>query len=428
MKKVVIVDGLRTAYTKAWTDFAEIPAQDLGSIAARELLIRNELAPELLNEVIIGSIAQPPEAANVARIIALQAGIPQQVPAFSVQRNCASGMEAIANAWYRIQAGDGQIYLAGGVESMSRIPLLFNDAATRWFARLSKAKSIGQRLASFMQFRFNFLNPIIALQLGLTDGYCGLNMGETAEILAKEFRISREEQDRFAMESHLKAERATENNILREEIVPVPVPPHYDRMIDEDNGIRKGQSMEALARLRPVFDRVNGTVTAGNASQITDGAAVVLVMEEERAMSLGYKPLGRIRSFAFSGLDPARMGLGPAFATPVALEKAGVTLKDIELVELNEAFAAQVIANLHIFESDSLATKYLNRDKAVGAIEPDRLNVNGGAIALGHPVGSSAARLIITLLKEMRRRNTGLGLATLCVGGGQGAAFVLESL
>jgi acetyl-CoA acetyltransferase len=271
MKKVVIVDGLRTAYTKAWTDFAEIPAQDLGSIAARELLIRNELAPELLNEVIIGSIAQPPEAANVARIIALQAGL----------------------------------------------PLLFYDAATRWFARLSKAKSIGQRLASFMQFRFNFLNPIIALQLGLTDGYCGLNMGETAEILAKEFRISREEQDRFAMESHLKAERATENNILREEIVPVPVPPHYDRMIDEDNGIRKGQSMEALARLRPVFDRVNGTVTAGNASQITDGAAVVLVMEEERAMSLGYKPLGRIRSFAFSGLDPARMGLGPAFATPV---------------------------------------------------------------------------------------------------------------
>lgn len=428
MKNVVIVDGLRTAYTKAWTDFADIPAQDLGSIVAREILIRNELAPELLNEVIIGSIAQPAEAANVARIIALQAGIPQNIPAFSVQRNCASGMEAIANAWYRIQAGDGQIYLAGGVESMSRIPLLFNDAATRWFTRLSKAKSAGQKLAAFLQFRLKFLNPIIALQLGLTDGYCGLNMGETAEILAKEFRISREEQDRFAMESHLKAERATEENILREEIVPVPVPPRYDRMIDEDNGIRKGQSMEALAKLRPVFDRVNGTVTAGNASQITDGAAVVLVMEEERARALGYRPMGRIRSFAFSGLDPARMGLGPAFATPVALEKAGLTMKDIGLVELNEAFAAQVIANMYIFDSDSLSKKYLNRDKAAGAIDPDLLNVNGGAIALGHPVGSSAARLIITLLKEMRRRHTGLGLATLCVGGGQGAAFVLESL
>ena len=428
MKNVVIVDGLRTAFIKAWTDFMGIPPHDLGSIAARELLTRNDLVPELLDEVIIGNIAQPAEAANVARIIALQAGIPQQVPAFSVQRNCASGMEAIANAWYRIQAGDGQVYLSGGVESMSRIPLLFNEAATKWFGRLSKARSPGQKLSAFLQFRFGFLNPIIALQLGLTDGYCGLNMGETAEILAKEFNINRDQQDHFAMESHQKAERATAANILREEIVPVPVPPKFDRMVDEDNGIRNGQSMEALAKLRPVFDRVNGTVTAGNASQITDGAAVVLVMEETRAKELGLKPLGRIRSFAFAGLDPARMGLGPAFATPLALEKAGVSMKDIDLTEINEAFAAQVLANLQIFDSDGLSKKYLDRDKAVGAIDPEKLNVNGGAIALGHPVGSSAARLIITLLKEMNRRKVELGLATLCVGGGQGAAFVLESI
>jgi acetyl-CoA acetyltransferase family protein len=428
MKNVVIVDGLRTAFTKAWSDFMEIPAQDLGSIVSRELMVRNEFLPEQIDEVIFGNIAQPAEAANVARIIALQAGIPQQVPAFSVQRNCASGMEAIANAWYRIQAGEGTIYLAGGVESMSRIPLVFNDAATKWFGRLSKARSLGQRLSAMMQFRFKFLNPVIALQLGLTDGYCGLNMGETAEILAKEFNISREQQDRFAMESHQKAEQATVENILREEIVPVPVPPKFDRMVDEDNGIRKGQSMEALAKLKPVFDRVNGTVTAGNASQITDGAAAVLVMEEDRAKELGLKPLGRIRSFAFAGLDPSRMGLGPAFAAPLALDKAGVPIKDIDLIEINEAFAAQVLANLQIFESDELSRKYLGRDKAPGAIDPDRLNVNGGAIALGHPVGSSATRLIITLLKEMQRRKAALGLATLCVGGGQGAAFVMESL
>jgi acetyl-CoA acetyltransferase family protein len=197
-------------------------------------------------------------------------------------------------------------------------------------------------------------------------------------------------------------------------------------MVDEDNGIRAGQNMEALAKLRPVFDRHNGTVTAGNASQITDGAAALLVMSEEKAKDLGLEPMGKIRSFAFAGLDPQRMGLGPAFATPMALEQAGVTMKDIDLVEINEAFAAQVIANLQIFESDELSKKYLNRDKSVGAIEPDKLNVNGGAIALGHPVGSSASRLIITLLKEMKRRDVNLGLATLCVGGGQGAAFVLE--
>ncbi len=295
-------------------------------------------------------------------------------------------------------------------------------------AGCQKQRQPDRRLAAFLQFRFKFLNPVIALQLGLTDGYCGLNMGETAEILAKEFNISREEQDKFAMESHNKAEHATEQNRLREEIVPVPVPPKFDRMIDEDNGIRNGQSMEALGKLRPVFDRINGTVTAGNASQITDGAALVLVIEEERSRELGFKSLGRIRSFAFTGLDPARMGLGPAFATPIALERAGVTMKDIQLIEINEAFAAQVLANLRIFDSDSLTNKYLGRDKAVGAVDPDRLNVNGGAIALGHPVGSSATRLIITLLKEMRRRKVELGLATLCVGGGQGAAFVLESI
>ncbi len=426
MKNIVIVDGLRTAFTKAWTDFMEIPAQDLGTFVTRELLERHQLDAAMFDEVIFGNIAGPAEAANVSRIIALQAGIPQSVPAFSVQRNCASGMQAIADACYRIQANAGDMYLTGGVESMSRIPLLFNDAATKWFGRLSQAKSLGQRISTFLSFKFKFLNPIIALRLGLTDGFCGLNMGETAEILAKEFHISREMQDEFAMKSHNRAEKATKDGIFKEEIVPVPIPPKYDRMVDEDNGIRNGQSMEALAKLRPVFDRHNGTVTAGNASQITDGAAAIIVMTEDKAKDLGLEPLGKIRSFAFAGLDPQRMGLGPAYATPLALEKGGVNMKDIQLVEINEAFAAQVMANLQIFDSDTLSKKYLDRDKAVGAVNPDILNVNGGAIALGHPVGSSASRLIITLLKEMKRKDLNLGLATLCVGGGQGAAFILE--
>jgi acetyl-CoA acetyltransferase family protein len=428
MKNVVIVDGLRTPFVKAWTDFSNISAHELGAIVTREILERNEILPGSINEVIFGNIAQPPEAANVARIIALQAGIPQQVPAFSVQRNCASGMEAIANAYYRIQAGEGEIYISGGTESMSRIPLIFNEPATKWLGQLSKAKTIGQRLGTILKFKFSYLNPIIGLQLGLTDGYCGLNMGETAEILAKEFNISREEQDEFAMISHQKAEKATKSGLLRAEIVPVPVPPKYDHMVQDDNGIRFGQNMNDLAKLRTVFDKQNGTVTAGNASQITDGAAVVLVMSEDKAKELGLKILGRIRSFAFAALDPARMGLGPAFATPPALEKAGVRMKDIQLVELNEAFAAQVLANLIIFESPVLTKKYLQRDSALGLIDRDILNVNGGAIALGHPVGASATRLIITLLKEMERRNLNLGLATLCVGGGQGAAFVLERI
>jgi len=426
MKNVVIVDGLRTPFVKAWTDFAAIPAQNLGAIVTRELLERHDLDPHLINEVIFGNIAQPPEAANVARIIALQAGIPEEVPSLSVQRNCASGMEAIANAYYRIQAGEGTVYLSGGTESMSRIPLLFNEAATKWFGHLSKARSLGQRLSVFLKFKFAFLNPIIGLQLGLTDGFCGLNMGETAEILAKEFNISREEQDEFAMISHNRAERATKDGLLREEIVPVPIPPKYERMCEEDNGIRAGQNMEALLKLKTVFDRQNGTVTAGNASQITDGAAAVLVMTEDRAHELGLPVLGHIRAFAFAGLDPARMGLGPAFATPLALDRAGLTMKDIELIEINEAFAAQVLANLKIFESDALSKKYLNRDTALGSVDHDRLNVNGGAIALGHPVGASATRLIITLLREMARRDLSLGLATLCVGGGQGAAFIME--
>ncbi len=426
MKNVVIVDGLRTPYLRFETDFKEIPAQQLGAIVLKELLERLNLNPKDLDEVIVGNVAQPPEAANIARIIALFAGVPQEVPAFSVQRNCSSGMQAVADAWFRIQAEAGTTYIAGGVESMSQIPLLWNSAAADWMAKLYKAKSLSQKLSLFTQIKGKFFKPIIGLQLGLTDGFCGLNMGDTAEILAREFKITREEQDQFAMLSHNKAEQATKNGIMQEEMMPVPIPPKYDRVVSDDNGIRNGQNMQALAKLKPVFDRRTGTVTAGNASQITDGAAMLLIMEEEKAKAMGYKPLARIKSFAFAGLDPKRMGLGPAYSAKLALEKAGMAMKDMQRVEINEAFAVQVLANLKIFESDELSKKYLGLDKALGAVDQDILNVNGGAIALGHPVGSSASRLLLTLTRELVRKDLQTGMATLCVGGGQGAAFILE--
>ncbi|HID38802.1 MAG TPA: thiolase family protein, partial [Calditrichaeota bacterium] len=382
MKNVVIVDGLRTPYVKFDTEFKDIPAQQLGAIVLKELLERLNMEGKELDEVIVGNVAQPPEATNIARNIALFAGLPPEVPAFSVQRNCSSGMQAIADAWYRIQAGHGTTYIAGGVESMSRIPLLWNEEAAAWMSDLFKAKTLGQRLSLFTKLKPAFLKPIIGLQLGLTDGFCGLNMGDTAEILAREFKINRQEQDAFSMRSHNKAEKATEKGILQQEMMPVPVPPKYDKIIDKDNGIRNGQSMEALAKLKPVFDKRNGTVTAGNASQITDGAAMLLVMEEEKAKAQGYKPLGRVKAFAFAGLDPARMGLGPAYSVQKVLQQTGLKMSDFQRIEINEAFAVQVLANLRIFESAELSKKYLGLDKALGAIDENILNVNGGAIAL----------------------------------------------
>ncbi len=428
MKNVVIVEGLRTPYLKMGSDFHGMSAHELGAVNLKELLKRLNFNPADLDEVIIGNVAQPPEATNIARNIALLAGVPENVPAYSVQRNCSSGMQAAAEAWYKIQMGEGSVYMTGGVENMSRIPLLWNENATRWMGELFKAKTTGQKLALLTKFRFGFFKPVIGLMLGLTDGYNGLNMGQTAEILAKEFHITREEQDKFAMRSHNLAEKATEEGTFTEEIMPVAVAPDYKKAVQKDDGIRYGQSMEALAKLRPVFDRRNGTVTAGNSSQITDGSAMLLIMEEQKAKALGYQPIGRIKSFAFAGLDPARMGLGPAYSTKLVLQKSSMKISDMDLIEINEAFAAQVIANLRIFESDALSKKYLEMDKALGAIDEDILNVNGGAIALGHPVGSSATRLLLTILKELKRRDKTVGLATLCVGGGQGAAFIVERM
>ncbi len=426
MKPVVIVDGLRTPYVKAGTLFKALPAQELGRIVVHELLERTGIDPNLIDEVVIGNIAQPPEATNVARVIGLKSGIPRHVPGVTVARNCASGLEAIAVAHLKIVAGMADAIVAGGVESMSNIPILYPQEFGEVLAAAAKARTVPQKIGAFTKVRPKHLKPVIGLQVGLTDPICDLNMGETAEVLAKEFDISREQQDLFALMSHQRATQATDLGKLREEIVPVFPPPKYNTVVDEDNGIRKNQTLEALAKLKPFFDRHFGTITPGNASQITDGAAAVLIMSAEKAKELGYEPLGYVRSYAFAGLDPARMGLGPSLATPKALKLAGISFKDIQLIEMNEAFAAQVIANEMVFRDARLSQKWLGREEPLGEIDRDLLNVNGGAIALGHPVGSSGTRLVLTLLKEMKRRDLNLGLATLCVGGGQGAAMVVE--
>ncbi len=424
-RDVVVVDGVRTPYAKAGTELKDVPAAELGRLVVTELLARTDFDPAALDEVVFGNIAQPPDAVNVSRVAALKAGVPERVPAFTVNRLCGSGLESIAGASYRIAAGDAEAIVAGGVESMSRIPLLYSYDSQEVFTEVFTAKDLGGRLAAASKFRPRHFKPEIGLQLGLTDAVCGLNMGETAEVLAREHRITREEQDAFALRSHQRVTLARAK--LAEEIVPVPIPPRFDAMATKDNGVRENQSLEALAKLKPYFDRRFGTVTAGNSSQITDGAAAVLVMSAGAAKSRGYRPLGRIRGIAFCALEPERMGLGPAIATPLALKRAGLSWQDIGLVEINEAFAAQVLACARVFPSAAWHAKY-GTAGPIGEIDWERTNVNGGAVALGHPVGSSANRLVLTLLKEMRRRGTQFGLATMCIGGGQGGAAVVELL
>jgi len=418
-----ILAGVRTPFAKAGSVFKRVPSYELGRIAAAEVIARSELDPARIDEVVFGHCAMPSEAANSSRIVALRAGVPERVPAVTVHRNCASGMEAVANACHRIGSGDAKLVLAGGMESMSQIPLQFQYSYSDFLEGLMRAKTPGQKLGAMLKFRPAMLTPRIALAEGLTDLVCGLNMGETAEVLSREFRITRERQDEFALRSHQRALAARER--LREEIVPVFPPPACEPVRD-DVGPREGQTYEALARLKPYFDRRNGTVTVGNACQVTDGAAALLVGDDETARGWPTPPLGRIRAFAFAGLAPGRMGLGPVFAMAKALARAQITLTEIELFEINEAFAAQVIACQEAAKSAKFCRDELDLEQPLGEIPDERLNVNGGAIALGHPVGVSGARLLLTTLHEMKRRGARLGLASLCVGGGQGAAFVLE--
>jgi acetyl-CoA C-acetyltransferase/acetyl-CoA acyltransferase len=420
---VWILGGVRTPFVKAGMALRQVPVYELGRIAVGELLARHELDPAALDEVVLGNCAQPAEAANSARVTALRAGVPERVPALTVHRNCASGMESVAIAAERIQLGRARLVLAGGMESMSRIPLLYPPEFGDWLEGLARARDPFARLGAALRFRPRMLRPRLGLVEALTDPVCGLNMGETAEVLARDFRIERGRQDEFALASHQRTLAARER--LREEIVPVFPAPGFE-IVRDDAGPRENQTLEQLAKLKPFFDRRNGTVTVGNACPVTDGAVTLLVGDETVARDWPLPPLGRLRAWAFAGLAPRRMGLGPVYAMALALARAGLELGDIELFEINEAFAAQVLACLEAARSAEFARAELDRRAALGEIPLERLNVNGGAIALGHPVGASGARLLLTLLLEMRRRGAKRGLASLCVGGGQGAAFILE--
>jgi len=425
MKDVVIIDGFRTPYAKTGTAFKDVPAVDLGAAVVKELIARTGVDKDIIDEVIVGNAGMPAEAANIARVIALRAGIPEHVPAYSVQRNCASGMQAAASAYTQILAGMSEVVLVGGVESMSNYGFLMSKKLQNAITSVRRSKNFSQTVKAVLPLRPRDFLPVAGLMQGLTDPVSGLIMGETAEVLVRDFGITRREQDELALTSHRRWAAANEAGKFKNEIIPFYVPPKLEA-VEEDSGPRKNQTMEALEKLRPYFDKRYGTVTAGNSSPITDGAAAALVMSAEKANKLGFKPLGFIKAVVFAGFDPSRMGISPLYASHKALKLAGMQMKDIELIELNEAFAAQIIAVERAAVSKEYFAKHLPGEEPIGEFRRDLMNVNGGAIALGHPVGSSGLRIVITLLKEMERRGLTIGLATICIGGGQGGAMIVE--
>ena len=423
-KNIVIAGGVRTPFIKSWTLFDSLGAEQLGASCLRELIERTGIAPSAVDEVIVGCVAQPANAANIARVISLLAGIPKDKKAYTVHRNCASGFEAVTSAFEKIQAGQDEVVIAGGAESMSNAPLLFSKEAQGIFMKLGRAKTLLQKIQVIAQFRPKHFSPVAGLMLGLSDPVCGLNMGQTAEVLAKKFAISRKAQDEFALASNNKVIAARER--LREEMMPVLLAPKFETVVQDDNGAREGQTIDQLTKLKPAFEKLTGSVTAGNSSQITDGACMLIVTTEEKAKELGLEIMGRVVGYDYAGCEPAEMGMGPVFAIDRLMKRTGVDLKSVDLFEINEAFAAQVLSCLEAIKSKSFAQQFLNRSEALGEIPMEKLNVNGGGIALGHPVGVSGARLILTALKELKRRNAKRAMVSLCIGGGQGGAVLLE--
>jgi acetyl-CoA acyltransferase len=420
-RRVAVVDGCRTPFAKAGTDYRALSAVELGKIAVRDLISRTNLDVTTVDQLVFGTVVQSVQEPNIAREVTLGSGLPATVPAFTVGRACASSNQAITSAAEHIALGMSEIAIAGGAESLTDIPILFSDEMRDALVSASKARSMGEKLKAFAGIRPRHLAPIAP---AIAEPTTGLTMGQSAEQMAQKNGISREEQDRWALRSHQLAAAATEDGRLTAEMAPV----YVDGVaITRDNGIRADTSLEKLARLKPVFDRKYGTVTAGNASPLTDGASAVLLMSEERAKAQGYEPLGYIRSYAYSALDPGDQLLqGPVFAAPVALKRAGLTMKEIELMDMHEAFAAQVLSNLQWLDSVKIAKERLGLSEAVGHPDEDRLNVLGGSIAIGHPFGATGGRITVTLLQEMKRRGNQFGLITVCAAGGMGFAMVVE--
>ena len=425
MKKVYVVDGARTPFLKAKSKPGPFSGGDLAVGCGRPLLARQSFAPTEFDEVIIGAAMPSADEANIGRVVSLRLGCGDKVPAWTVMRNCASGMQALDSACMNILAGKSHLVLAGGTDAMSHAPLLFGPQMVNWLADWYGAKSFGQRAGVAVQFRLAYLAPVIAILKGLTDPIVKLSMGQTAEIVAERFGITRQMMDAFAADSHLRvlAGRAAGHFSEIEPLID-----SLGNIYASDDGVRTDSTPDRLAKLRPVFDKVYGNVTAGNSSQVTDGAAMLILASEEAVAKHNLQPIAAIIDSQWSALDPSEMGLGPVHAITPMLVRHGMSLQDLDALEINEAFAAQALGCLAAWESTSYCTEKLGLDRAFGSIDREKFNVDGGAIAIGHPIGASGARVVLHALKTLQRTGGKHAAASLCIGGGQGGAMLLERL
>ena len=422
--RIAIVRGLRTPFAKQATEFHGVSALELGKLVVNELLILSALDPKLIDQVVYGQVVQMPEAPNIAREIVLGTGMNVHTDAFSVTRACATSFQSVVSVAESMMAGITNIGIAGGADSSSVLPIGVSKALARALVDVNKAKTFGQKLTIFRRLGFKDLLPVPPAVAEYTTG---LSMGDTAEQMAKTHQISRADQDALAHRSHTLAAKAWKDGLMKDEVMAAHVEP-YNKFLEVDNNIRMESKLDSYAKLKPVFDRTYGTVTAANATPLTDGASAVLMMPESQAKALGYEVLGYIRSYAFAAIDVwDDMLMGPSYATPIALDRAGMNLKDLTLIEMHEAFAAQTLANMKMFASKKFAQEKLGRTEAIGEIDMDRFNVLGGSLAYGHPFAATGTRLITQTLNELKRRGGGIGLTTACAAGGLGAAMIVET-
>ena len=423
-KRVAIVDGLRTPFLKLATGYFGLPSRKLGTMVVSELIQRSEIDPKSVQQVVYGQVIPSPEAPNIAREVVMGSGLPVECDAYSVSRACATSYQTTVNVAQNILAGNIDVGIAGGADSATEVPLTANQKFAHALLRASKAKSLGARLSAFKGLGLRDLFPSAP---ALKEPSSDYTMGQAAEKMAKENGIKREDQDALAHRSHTKAAKAWKDGLFKDQVMDVIAGPKYEPQ-SVDNLVRSDSVLEKYAKLRPVFDRKHGTVTAGNSSPLTDGASAVLLMSEERAKAEGYKPLGYIKSYAFAALDPNwQMLMGPSFATPLALDNAKLTLKDIDLIDMHEAFAAQVLSNTQAFESKQFAKDYLNRGKIIGEIDWDKFNVTGSSISIGHPFAATGTRQLTQILHDLNRTGGKYGLITACAAGGLGGAIIVES-
>ncbi|MCW8331923.1 acetyl-CoA C-acyltransferase FadI [Photobacterium sp. SDRW27] len=423
-ERIAVVSGLRTPFARQATAFNGVPALDMGKMVVNEMLQQIDFDPKLIEQVVFGQVVQMPEAPNIAREIVLGTGMNIGTDAYSVTRACATSFQAAANVAESIISGTIDIGIAGGADSSSVLPIGVSKKMAATLLELSKAKTMSKRLKLLSKLSMKDLMPVPP---AVAEYSTGISMGQTAEQMAKTHGISRQEQDALAHRSHTLAAQAWKDGLIQDEVITA-FPEPYRQWIDKDNNIREDSSLESYAKLRPAFDRKFGSVTAANATPLTDGAAAILLMREGRAKELGLPPLGYIRSYAFSAIGVEKdMLMGPSYATPMALDRAGVTLSDLTLIDMHEAFAAQTLANVKMFGSKQFAEEKLGRSQAIGEIDMDKFNVLGGSIAYGHPFAATGARMITQTLRELQRRGGGLALNTACAAGGLGAAMILEA-